>query len=329
MTVGTVAYAAPEQLMGDDIDGRADQYALAATTYHLLTGDPLFPHTNPAVVISKHLNAAAPALSVTRADLAVLDPILAAALAKRPEERFSSCVDFARAMTEAVAPHAVPVGAAPTQLSSLAHRSDVGGSKSDADTDAERGPVGAASRWLIGLAVAVVVLLGVVGLLWQPWQQRDSDTAGAAVSSSTAPTTSTVIPTTTSTPSAATPTPATAPPAPTTSAAQVNSGPKIVDACDDWMKFSTDSATGQEMICSGLPMAPTTWHSTASGIAAGLGDNPRVGPTGSPCNEPPYTFGRSSDGYAVWCYSGSQALMPGLQWLDTPDQRPVWALYSP
>ena len=45
MTVGTVAYSAPEQLMGDEIDGRADQYALAATTYHLLTGVQLFPHS--------------------------------------------------------------------------------------------------------------------------------------------------------------------------------------------------------------------------------------------------------------------------------------------
>jgi serine/threonine protein kinase len=42
MTVGTVAYSAPEQLMGEDIDGRADQYSLAATAYHLLTGAPLF-----------------------------------------------------------------------------------------------------------------------------------------------------------------------------------------------------------------------------------------------------------------------------------------------
>ena len=38
MTVGTVFYAAPEQLMGEDLDGRADQYALAATAFHLLIG---------------------------------------------------------------------------------------------------------------------------------------------------------------------------------------------------------------------------------------------------------------------------------------------------
>ncbi len=52
MAVGTVAYAAPEQLMGEQVDGRADQYALAATAFHLLTGVPLFQHSNPAVVIS-------------------------------------------------------------------------------------------------------------------------------------------------------------------------------------------------------------------------------------------------------------------------------------
>jgi hypothetical protein len=98
------------------------------------------------------------------------------------------------------------------------------------------------------------------------------------------------------------------------------------------MKFSTDSTTEQEMICSGYPNdAPKmTWYSTQATLVAGMADAPRVGKTGSPCSEPPpYTFGRSSDGYAVWCHSGPRALMPGLKWLSTPDEQSVWALYSP
>ena len=69
MTVGTVAYSSPEQLLGEDIDGRADEYALAATAYHLLTGSQLFPHSNPTVVISRHLNNPPPALSDKRPEL--------------------------------------------------------------------------------------------------------------------------------------------------------------------------------------------------------------------------------------------------------------------
>src|ERR1700727_973415 len=40
MTVGTANYAAPEQLRGEAIDGRADQYALACTAFHMLAGAP-------------------------------------------------------------------------------------------------------------------------------------------------------------------------------------------------------------------------------------------------------------------------------------------------
>ena len=97
-TVGTVAYAAPEQLMGQDLDGHADQYALAATTYHLLVGSHVFSHSNPAVVISHHLNATPPALADTRPELAALDPVLAIALAKDPRNRFRQCKEFAQAL---------------------------------------------------------------------------------------------------------------------------------------------------------------------------------------------------------------------------------------
>ncbi len=98
MTVGTVFYAAPEQLMGEDLDGRADQYALAATAFHLLSGSPPFHHSNPTVVISQHLTASPPAISDRRPELSALDPVLGKALSKDPKDRFNSCVDFARAL---------------------------------------------------------------------------------------------------------------------------------------------------------------------------------------------------------------------------------------
>jgi serine/threonine-protein kinase len=98
MTVGTVSYAAPEQLVGGELDGRADQYALAATAFHLLTGAPPFKHSNPAVVISQHLSATPPAIGDRRPELAALDPVFAKALAKDPRDRYEHCADFARAL---------------------------------------------------------------------------------------------------------------------------------------------------------------------------------------------------------------------------------------
>ncbi|MGV0781764.1 serine/threonine-protein kinase [Mycolicibacterium sp. XJ775] len=100
-TVGTVAYAAPEQLLGAQLDGRTDQYALAATVFHLLAGAPPFVDTNPAVVIGKHLSAAPPPLSHFRPELARLDPVFARALAKSPADRYPNCSDFAQALTGA------------------------------------------------------------------------------------------------------------------------------------------------------------------------------------------------------------------------------------
>lgn len=102
VAVGTVAYAAPEQLTGSPIDGRADQYALAASAFHLLTGAPPFRHTNPIAVISQHLHEDPPLLSEYRPDLAELDDVFAKALSKKPEDRFDRCRAFAAAIGEHV-----------------------------------------------------------------------------------------------------------------------------------------------------------------------------------------------------------------------------------
>ena len=99
LTAETVAYAAPEQLMGSNVDGRADQYALAATAFHLLTGAPPFQHSNPVAVISQHLTAPPPSLRNRRPDVARLDEVLSVALAKNPRDRFGSCRAFADALS--------------------------------------------------------------------------------------------------------------------------------------------------------------------------------------------------------------------------------------
>lgn len=96
----SVAYAAPEQLSGDDVDGRADQYALAATAFHLLTGAPPVAHADPVAALRRHRDGKLPRLSDQRPELAHLDSVFAKALAERPDDRFETCHDFARAASE-------------------------------------------------------------------------------------------------------------------------------------------------------------------------------------------------------------------------------------
>lgn len=99
--IGTVAYAAPEQLKGEALDGRADQYALAATAFHLVTGTPLFPNSNSAAVISAHHCRRVPVPSSIRPQVSYLDAVFTKALSMSPANRYRTCRDFAEALTEA------------------------------------------------------------------------------------------------------------------------------------------------------------------------------------------------------------------------------------
>jgi serine/threonine-protein kinase len=128
MVVGTTAYSAPEQLMGSDIDGRADEYALGCTAFHLLTGSAPYQNSNPAVVITQHLSAPPPQLGERRPELADLDPVIAKVLAKEPGDRYQNCSDFAAALTgqpssaaaDTVSETAAAAAAAPTAPSAAA-----------------------------------------------------------------------------------------------------------------------------------------------------------------------------------------------------------------
>jgi serine/threonine-protein kinase len=184
MTVGTVAYCAPEQLLGEDIDGRADQYSLAATAYHLLTGAQLFANSNPAVVISRHLNNPPPSLEDIRPELAKLDPALAIALAKHPEGRFARCIDFARALTEHLGTTSAQTSAAQTRPAPAGrHTNGQAASLRDEEVSGGR-------RRPVWVALACSVLVGILvgGLVfWRPWsgQQSPISSAGAPTPATT------------------------------------------------------------------------------------------------------------------------------------------------
>jgi serine/threonine protein kinase, bacterial len=152
MTVGTVAYAAPEQLKGEEIDGRADQYALAATAFQLLTGTPPFQHSNPAVVISKHLTADPPQIGARRPELSSLGPVFDKALAKAPRDRYAKCVDFARALAHHIGAEMQNPGSDPTMLAAPS----TGPRHARAATGSRRRLVVSAAVALVVIAVAAV-----------------------------------------------------------------------------------------------------------------------------------------------------------------------------
>ncbi|MFG1791931.1 protein kinase [Nocardia sp. NPDC049149] len=117
----TLAYASPEQLSGEPIDHRADQYSLACTLYTLLAGQTPFPSTNPGQIITGHLAKPVPRLSDSRPDLPPpLDDVIARAMAKQRQDRFTTCSEFAAAATSALHGQRVALGArlAPTALNS-------------------------------------------------------------------------------------------------------------------------------------------------------------------------------------------------------------------
>jgi serine/threonine-protein kinase len=102
--VGTVDYAAPEQIQGLAVDGRADVYALGCILYECLAGARPYERSSEVAVLLAHLGESPPRLTDTRRDLpAGLDVVVATALAKAPDDRYSTCTRLVAAARSALA----------------------------------------------------------------------------------------------------------------------------------------------------------------------------------------------------------------------------------
>jgi predicted Ser/Thr protein kinase len=100
--LGTVEYAAPEQIEGGQVDARTDVYALGCVLYECLTGSPPFSQGTEHAVLHAHLVDPPPSVSRVRPELPLaFDGVIATAMAKDPNERYSSCGELARAARNA------------------------------------------------------------------------------------------------------------------------------------------------------------------------------------------------------------------------------------
>ena len=101
--VGSVPYAAPEQVSGATADHRVDVYALGCVLCECLTGEPPYPRERLADVITAHLSAPPPDVSSRVRGLPLaLDPVIARALAKDPAARYSTCLKLIEAVAGAL-----------------------------------------------------------------------------------------------------------------------------------------------------------------------------------------------------------------------------------
>ena len=109
--VGTPDYMSPEQVIGEDVDGRSDLYSLGVIMYQMITGTTPFQGETPMQIASQHLQVPPPSPHLLRPDLPVAaEHVLLRALAKRPTDRYACVQDLARAFRVALTGTGIPLG---------------------------------------------------------------------------------------------------------------------------------------------------------------------------------------------------------------------------
>ena len=111
--LGTLDYMAPEHLEADRVGPEADIYAFACLAVETLTGEVPFPRGTDAAVMYAHVVDPPPSLNERRPELpAALDEVIAAGMAKEPDERPPTArallTDMLRALGRPVPARLVP-----------------------------------------------------------------------------------------------------------------------------------------------------------------------------------------------------------------------------
>jgi serine/threonine-protein kinase len=169
MVIGTAAYFSPEQAQGNPVDARSDVYALGVVLYEMLAGRAPFTGETPLAVAYKHVREDPAAPSTVNPDVPkALDAITMKALAKNPDNRFSSATEMQEDLERFLAGqkvHATPLLGATQAMT----RTQPAGSETAVLQESDYGPEpGPPSRagWYVLAALGILAIFGVLAYLF-------------------------------------------------------------------------------------------------------------------------------------------------------------------
>jgi serine/threonine protein kinase len=118
--VGTPDYMAPEQVIGEEIDARADLYSLGVVLYQMVTGTTPFQGETPMQIAAQHLQIPPPSPQMLRPDLPVTaEQVMLRSLAKRPSDRYMRAQDLANAFRLSLIGTGIQLGMSPIYTGSF------------------------------------------------------------------------------------------------------------------------------------------------------------------------------------------------------------------
>jgi len=101
--VGTPAYMSPEQIQGEELDGRSDVYSLGIVFYEMATGRPPYRAETPPAIFVKHLHDPLPPPRTLNSALPeAIERVILKALAKKREDRYATAGDMVQALQAAM-----------------------------------------------------------------------------------------------------------------------------------------------------------------------------------------------------------------------------------